>query len=47
MTAIHLLWIIPATFLFGALAGYVLAIFSVGEALYQKLKEYDEHESWR
>lgn len=47
MTAIHLLWIIPATLLFGALAGYVLAIISAGEALWQELKENDEHESWR
>lgn len=44
MTAIHLLWIIPAVLVFGALAGYVLAIISAGEALYQKLKDEDE---WR
>lgn len=46
MTAIHLFWIIPAVLLFGAVAGYVLASISAGEAMWREMREDDEHE-WR
>lgn len=43
MAAIHLLWMIPAVLLLGAVAGYFGAILSAGVAQYRELKKEDEH----